>query len=206
MNVELPVPPEPSELAREMKIRLLSDPNAGPTEWEAAFHEAGHVVAEAKIAGSLPDAVRFGSPENEFAGRTESRSFLDVRGMLPRLAELDEAQGAFVRQRASAKGAWTVGGDLATYLAMELENVLGDLHGLAISIAGDGGYVGSDHEEMIRLATAMAPDDIEGWIEERLQEALGCLRSNWTSVTLVAQLLVAHRVVIRDDLEWLLES
>lgn len=165
----------------------------GTTEWESAFHEAGHVVAEVHINASFPDAVWLAeSADVPYAGRTLTRSFLGV-----------EREGQEAHRRYAIVLA---AGDIARDLAMDWKIDFGEYVLAVVDGVSTGDPDGiTDTELIAQLTAGMSDYEAETFIEEAYEAAASCLAERWCEVERVAEALVERRHLGRRDLFDMLE-
>lgn len=191
------VSPIPS--AQELREAAKGAMDAGdyrPTDWEVAFHEAGHVVVEVAL-GSYPDVVYLNDHNLsgvDHAGRTSSRSFLGLDG--PIVCE-DESIAAIIETQRRRYAATVAAGDLAGGIACGFQL---DLYDTVVGLLDEDGSEGTDAEKLRSLVYDMRPGDAELWLESALAEAERLLRERWADVGRVAAALIERRSLSRDDL------
>lgn len=183
-----------------------------PTDWEVAFHEAGHVVVEVAVAGSYPDFVYLSDdPTADHAGRTVGRSFIVTRTLIDAvnaghvtiqppppgtsMPALDLA--AMVKRQRHQFAAVLLAGDLARELALDYRV---DVSEIVCEVEDGEVDSGTDVDQLRALVADLSPADAETVIEDAAQAALVALRARWDDVRTVAAALVARRRLDREDL------
>lgn len=182
-------PPSPNELLEAAK----ASPQAF-TEWEVAFHEAGHVVVEV-ATGSFPDEVWLnldGARGDDHAGRTRSRSYLGAEVW---------ATEPLLEPTAERAAVTLFAGDLATAIAIGHRIDLGEVVWQVLD--GDD-HESTDSAALRRLVSHLSDAAAESWLEARAAEAEAILRDRWADVERVAAELVEHRRLDREALQDLL--
>jgi hypothetical protein len=185
-------PPTPAELL----AMAVASPEA-PTEWEVAFHEAGHVVAEVVLCRSYPDEVHLNDdPEDEsHAGRTTGRSFL---GTLPVGGWTGDAEVVAIMEGMTVKyGVVLAAGVVAVQMAWANDV---DTYDLAWEVLGGEAAEKSDEGLLAGLVVSLTEATAETWIEDRYEESVVLLRSNWERVEALATALVDSRRLDREAL------
>ena len=114
--------------ADEMRRRALENPGE-VTQWEIAFHEAGHVIVGV-AHGTYPDRVFMNddpASNADLGGRTEWRSWFLAAVWPGTLAPADERRTAAVEREAQACAEVAMAGDLARDMAVGIERDRYDL-------------------------------------------------------------------------------
>jgi len=166
---------------------LGAEPDA-KTAWLVAAHEAGHVVVEAS-QGSWPDEVYLSDdPRADHGGRTITRSYIAAV-----LGDGDDIQ----RERL-ADATW--GGPVAQCLAEGMPLDVDEM--VADALACDDPQ--ADEGRLRAMAGHLLPGHAETWLEASLRRTEVVLLDRWADVVAVADALVKHRRLGRDDLRALL--
>jgi hypothetical protein len=148
-------------------------------EWQLAFHESAHIVAEVLLNQTYPDLVYLNdglsNGPDHFARTQGDRQFPDPK----------------------VYGNVAAAGVLGPLLACADEP---DVFQLAVSAVDSTG-----RDELEIFAFAGPLDDYLGWAEARYNSALECVRTNWPVVAGIARALVRFRRLTAEDLRTIVE-
>lgn len=192
--------PTPEEL-RAAALAAIKRGELHKSEWEVAFHEAGHVVVEV-ATGSYPIEVYIN--DGDHAGGDHAGATMTWAGFGVRAVRSSDPDRGLVDARCRRWAAVLAAGDVSGRLACGLELDHYDVVSVIVDHL-EGDEVTRDAEELYDLVDdGMTVGQAETWLEEAFAEAERLLRKHWGDVERVAAALVEKRHLTQDDLRDLL--
>lgn len=181
-------------------FRAMFDANPDEvTPWEAAFHEAGHVIVGVAL-GSFPSVAYLNEDAEDpsHAGRTTWRDFIGVVPLNSWPARTDRLLVAAFTARTTEFATVVAAGQVALYIACGLSIEPDDM-----AVVVEPGVAEDSDGQTLAWLAGRARNPWE-WATDCHREAERILRATWDWVQIVAAALMERRRLEEEDLRELL--